>query len=454
VRERIEDALKTPGADYLEIRIEESQGSRIRYRGKELEDIGRFTNLGGNVRAMIGGGWGFASFNDVNRLSHYVELAINQARLIGRRDSRLAEAEPVVDMVSVHMRRNPLRVPLSDKKRLLDEYNHIIWSTSPQVQTSIIHYSDTLRSLHFANSHGTYLRQEKLDIGFGLIAFARKDDDVQQAILSLGSSDDYGVVEGRHEEVEDMVERAVSLLSAKPVRGGCYTVVTDPHLAGVFVHEAFGHLSEADHVYQNDHLLKLMILGRKFGGEHLNIVDGAAIPGLRGSFRYDDEGTPSTKTYLIQNGVLVGRLHSRETAAEMGEPLTGNARSLNYRFPPIVRMTNTCIEAGQVPFQDMISDIKEGIYACRSYGGQTSMEMFTFSAGEARMIRDGQLAEPVRGVNLSGNVFETLANIEAVGNDLAWNQGGGCGKGEQSPLPVADGSPHIRIRDVVIGGQG
>ena len=94
MRERIEDALKTPGSDYLEIRIEESQGSRIRYRGKELEDIGRFTNLGGNVRAMIGGGWGFASFNDVNRLSHYVELAINQARLIGRRDSRLAEASP------------------------------------------------------------------------------------------------------------------------------------------------------------------------------------------------------------------------------------------------------------------------------------------------------------------------------------------------------------------------
>ncbi|MCL5027101.1 MAG: TldD/PmbA family protein, partial [Chloroflexi bacterium] len=145
--------------------------------------------------------------------------------------------------------------------------------------------------------------------------------------------------------------------------------------------------------------------------------------------------------------------HSRETAGKMGEAPTGNDRAIGYQYPPIVRMTNTYILPGSVSFADMISGIKEGVYAKGSFGGETRMEMFTFSAEEAYMIRNGAIAEPVRGALLSGNVFVTLANIDAIGNDLEWNQGGGCGKGGQSPLPVGDGSPHIRISRCVVGGR-
>jgi TldD protein len=250
-----------------------------------------------------------------------------------------------------------------------------------------------------------------------------------------------------------MAQHAVELLSAPQAKGGEYTVVLDPVLAGVFVHEAFGHLSESDFVYENDRLRQIMTLGKQFGGKQLNIVDAATVPGLRGSYKYDDEGVPATKTYLIREGKLVGRLHSRETAAKMQEKPTGNARALNYRYPPIVRMTNTYIEPGSVSFTEMISDIKEGIYAKNWYGGTTSMEMFTFSAGEAYMIRNGKLAEALRPVMLTGNVFTTLKNIDAIGNDLEMNQGGGCGKGGQVPLPVANGSPHIRIRHCLVGGK-
>jgi TldD protein len=148
-----------------------------------------------------------------------------------------------------------------------------------------------------------------------------------------------------------------------------------------------------------------MVLGRKFGDKHLNIVDGAAVPGLRGSYKYDDEGVPASKTYLIREGILESRLHSRETAAIMGEKPTGNARAINYLFPPIVRMTNTYIEPKTLSFEDIIGDIKEGIYAKDWYGGTTSLEMFTFSAAEAYMIRNGKIAELLRPVVLSGNVF-------------------------------------------------
>jgi TldD protein len=115
-------------------------------------------------------------------------------------------------------------------------------------------------------------------------------------------------------------------------------------------------------------------------------------------------------------------------------------------------MSNTYIEPGEVSFEDMIAEIKEGIYVKNWYGGTTSMEMFTFSAGEAFMIRNGKIAEALRPVVLTGNVFTTLGNIDAIGNDLAMNQGGGCGKGAQYPLPVSNGSPHIRLRNTLVGG--
>ena len=181
-------------------------------------------------------------------------------------------------------------------------------------------------------------------------------------------------------------------------------------------------------------------------------MDGGAVDGLRGSYKYDDEGVPSTRTDLIREGVLVGRLHSRETAAKMGEPPSGNARAINHQFPPIVRMTNTFIEPGEASLADLLADVKDGVYACNWYGGMTSMEMFTFSSGEAYMIRNGRIEELVRPVMLSGNLFTTLRNLDAVGNDLDFNQGGGCGKGGQSPLPVSNGSPHIRIRNCLVGG--
>jgi TldD protein len=452
MQNEIANSLKGHKADYVEIRLEESKATRIIYRGNRLEEIGRTSSMGGNVRALVKGGWGFVSFNDVNKLRDKAELAVNQARIVGKETSEFSQSEPVIDVVTVETERNPMTVSMALKKQLFDEYNDIILST-PKIQTSNIGYNDSQRKITFVNSEGTYIEQTKIDLSLRLAAIASEDGRVQQIGLSLGSQGDFSAIEGLQEQVKQMAQRAVRLLSAPQSRGGEYTVVLDPVLAGVFAHEAFGHLSEADHVYENKRLQDIMVLGRKFGDKHLNIIDGAAVPGLRGSYKYDDEGIPATKTYLIREGILESRLHSRETAAKMGEKPTGNARAINYLFPPIVRMTNTYIEAGTLSFEDIISDIKEGIYAKDWYGGTTSLEMFTFSAAEAYMIRNGKIAELLRPAMLSGNVFVTLGNIDAIGNDLQMNQGGGCGKREQSPLPVSNGSPHIRIRRCLVGGS-
>jgi TldD protein len=449
-RDEIEGALRGHDADYLEVRLDDTATNRIIYRGRELEEIGRGRSFGGNARALVRGGWGFVSFNEPSQLRQRVEEAVAAARHVGRETSMLAEVQPVVDSVPLELKKDPRTVPLAAKKDLLDQYNETMLSIDGVTSTNIT-YSDGHKRVVFASSEGSFIEQERIDVVSRLAATARKNGDMQQASMSLGALNDYSYIETLEETARQLGERAVELLAAPYVKAGTYPVVLDPILAGVFCHEAFGHLSESDFVYENDRMKEIMVLGRQFGQPHLNIVDGAAVPGLRGSFRYDDEGVPARKTDLIRDGILVGRLHSRETAGKMGEPPTGNARALDYRFPPIVRMTNTYIETGDTTFEDLIADIDEGVYARNWFGGTTSMEMFTFSAGEAYMIRNGKVAELIRPVKLTGNLFTTLMNIDALGNDMDFNQGGGCGKAGQMPLPVSNGSPHIRIRDVVVG---
>jgi len=451
MRNRLTDALKGHNADYVEIRFEESRTTSIVYRGESLEEISRAYSSGGNIRALARGSWGFVSFVRLENLRQKVALAVEEARLASRELFKLFPTEPVVDTVSPELKRDAAAASLATKKELLDQYNDILLS-SPKIQTSRINYRDARRKVVFASSEGSYIEQAKPDLAVRLTAIARQNNELQQAGLSMGSPGEFSVVQGLHERAGEVAKRAAALLSAPQLKGGEYTVVVDPILAGVFAHEAFGHLSESDFVYQNENLRRVMTLGKKFGGKHLNIVDDPTIPGLRGSYKYDDEGTATRRTCLISEGVLEGRLHSRETAAKMEEKATGNARAINHRFAPIVRMSNTFIEPGNASFQELVGDIEEGVYVKDWYGGTTSLEMFTFSAGEVYMIRQGRVAELLRPVVLTGNVFTTLENIDAIGNDLEMNQGGGCGKGGQYPLPVSNGSPHIRIRRCVIGG--
>jgi len=440
--------------DFLFIRLEEAEGTDIFLRGDKIETLSEGLSIGGQVRACHKGGWGFASFNQLADLEGQIEAAIAAARLVGVEETVLAAVEPVQASYQLTLTgTDPRQIPLAQKKALCDRYAEILRQTAETIKTVSVRYSDSHQRIWLATSEGTLLEQSWTDMEMRFAATARRGSTVQTGRETTGSRRGYEDLENLDVQVRSAAERAIHSLTLPPARGDTYTVVIDPILSGLFVHEAFGHLSEADMAYENPDLLEVMTLGRRFGPPELQIFDGAAIPEHRGSYRYDDEGTPATKTQLIQDGVLVGRLHSRETAGKLGEAPTGNARCLNYHYPPIVRMTNTWIERGSTPLEDMFTDIQEGVYARNWLGGMTNGEMFTFSAGEAWMIRQGKIAEPVRDVTLSGNVFKTLAGIEAIGNDFYWDESGGCGKGGQSGLPVGCGGPSLRIRDVVVGGE-
>lgn len=445
-------------ADYAEIRIEETRSSTISYRGKNLDTIAESTDFGGCVRALVNGGWGFVSFNRLDDLEGKMKRAIEQATIISKevgKSTKLSPSKIIEDTVRFKPKNDPRKVSLKNKQEVLAAYNDIVLSFDKRINSSAINYFDKFSTITFVNSEGTVIEQEKMDIGGNVAAVANDGRETQIGRFGFGSSDDFGCVVNRNEDVKKACKIAVDLLSAQTVKGGEYPVIIDPRLAGVFIHEAFGHLSEGDNVYEDKSLQELMKLGEVYGSDILNVFDSGLDVGCRGYLKYDDEGVPTEKTHLIRHGKLVGRLHSRETAGVMDETLTGNARAMNYRFAPICRMRNTCIEGGKASLDDMIKDIKLGVYAKDSYGGQTSIEMFTFSAGEAYMIRDGKIAELVKNCSLSGNVFQTLKNIDMTGNDfMVQDSGGGCGKGGQSPLPVSFGSPHIRIKKVVIGGRG
>ncbi len=455
-RNRLESALRKSKARYTEIRLEETVSSRVVFRGRVLDAVTETIDRGGIVRVLAPeGGWGTATFNDWDNLDRKVEDALACARAVPAEKVLLADVAPAKAEVAAKLGQDFRSIPLAKKVDTMRALNEIMLA-EPEIKSTAAIYRDAVQTVYYGNSNGAWIVEERPLVDLGLNAEAVRGDDVQSAYEGLTiANEGFESVLGKEDLARKAAKMAHALLDAKPVKAGVYSVIADPKLAGVFVHEAFGHLSEADFAFENQDVQKMMRMGRKFGPVHLNIADsGVEEPdgNLPGTHRFDDEGTPMRRTQLVKEGVLVGRLHSRETAAKLKEEPTGSARAQDFRHPPLVRMRNTFIEGGKTRFEDMISDVKEGIYACSSAGGQTCLGNFSFSSGYGYMIRDGKVQELVRDVILSGNIFETLGNVSAVGNDFEWYNSGRCGKGGQS-MPVGMGSPHIRIEKVVIGGN-
>ena len=443
--------------DYLEIRLEENETINIKFFGKDLDNLSKSKSTGGYVRSCYKGAWGFCSFNDVEKLENYIEDAVKQSIFLGstsNEKTNLAEVKSVQETSRIKLNgKDPRIISLTNKIELFKHYNDLLNTYSDKVTSSTARYFEKVQNVIFINSCSTHLEHGWVDMEARFSATSQKNGTTQVAQESLGSRLGFEEIENLDKRIIATAKRSVDQLDLKPPKAGTYTIVIDPILTGLFVHEAFGHLSEGDFIFDNPAMQEFMIFGKKFGEKFLNILDGAKIPNHRGSFLFDDEGTPSQNTYLIKEGILVGRLHSRETAGKLNEKPTGNARCLDYRYPPIVRMTNTWIEPGENTPTDLISDIKLGIWAGNWLGGQTNGEMFTFASGEARMIRDGKLAEHLKDVNLTGNVFQTLKDIDGIANDMYWDESGGCGKSGQSSLPVGVGGPSIRIKNVVVPGD-
>ena len=456
MKDRLSDALRASRADYTEIRLERTWKSAVTFRGRRLESATALEDQGGFVRALNRGcGWGIAAFTSLDQLPAMVGRANELSRAVRlEQPIRLADVPPHQAEAVLDLDGDVRGISLSDKKRLIEAYNAEMLAVDPRVVDTVASYQDEVSEYWYANSEGTALYELRPEITLSGTAMARRNGNIEKGLESIGLRRGWNSAQDKARGFKEAAQRAAQLLEAPGVKGGTYPVILDPELAGVFIHEAFGHLSEADFIYENPQAREMMTLGRRFGRPILNAGDNGAAAGLRGTLPYDDEGTPTQDTPLITEGVLVGRLHSRETAAALGEKPTGNARATSFRHPPIVRMTNTYIGNGQGTFDDLIKDVKLGVYACSAFGGQTMLENFSFTAAYGHMIRDGRVAELVKDVVIAGNLFQTLDRIDAIAGDFRWNQmGGGCGKAGQFPLAVTEGAPHVRIAEALVGGD-
>lgn len=451
----LRDALRGVAAAYADIRWEHSIATRVLFQGRELYAIGETVTSVGTVRVMQDGGWGYATVRDPAALSGAVEAAARAAVMVRRPGRRLAPQEPEVASARMTAAEHPRAVPLGEKHDVCAAYHRQVLA-APGVAAATVSYLDRVDEVTFVSTEGRELVQERIFTGVDFGATMRDGANVQMGYDAQGGPAGFEAARGQEARVERAVRMAEQLLHAEPARGGVYTVVLDPEMTGVFTHEAFGHLSEADFTAENPRMRETLRLGRRLGGDHLSITDDGTVRDTVGWSTWDDEGTPTQRVAILTGGVLTSLLHSRDTAAQMEHAPTGNARAMSGEYEPIVRMRATFIERGTHPVESLFEGIEDGYYVVGARGGQTAMEQFTFAAKQAYGVEHGKVTAPVRDLTLAGNVFETLHNIEGIGSDFAlYNSGanGGCGKGEQWPVKVALGGPHVRIRNVVVGAR-
>lgn len=447
------DCISSLPCEYAEIRLGSGVVTSIILSGDQIDSVSSGDTTGGCIRILHKGSWGFVTFNDIDNLKKHVKTVLSLSKTIhSATPSTVAGCASVRARFSTNAIQSCRDISIEEKFNLISAYNDIL-RNSNFIQTTRAVYNDRVSQSLFVNSEGSVLTYDKSFCGVSLTAVAKDGSVIEPFSESHAGYGGFELARHREESAEAVVKTAVDLLKAESLPGGTYTVIADQRLAGVFIHEAFGHLSEADFIYENERMRSLMSCGRKIANDTLTVIDDGTLPVLPGYIPFDDEGVPPRTTFLIQNGVIHGHLHSRETASMMGEEPTGNGRALSVMNQPIVRMTNTYIENGTCAPQELFESVDDGLYVVDAVGGQTNLEMFTFSSGYAYRIKKGKPGTMYKNVILSGNVFTTLNNISMVANDRKMFGGlGGCGKRGQSPLPVAFGGPHLRINNVLVGG--
>ncbi len=460
MKQHLKNAIQKADADYIDAKYEDTRQLRITFNKLDINSVSNTVIKGGRITALKNGGYAAASFTRPEKLMDAVETATRSALDLSRFDStnKLMPAPVVKDTVIPVMKTVPQDVSFDDKVALAREYMSIILKV-PKVFISFGTYYENHTNETYVNSEGTEIKQDIVQCFLSFRIMAKDGSRTESAGIALGFDSDFDRLINRHADVEKKAELTVSLLDAVSVKPGVYTIVADQDLSGVFTHEAFGHLSEADDTINNKSLQDMLVPGRRMGGNYLNIIDDGSWPGASGTYSYDEQGVLSTRTYLVKEGLLAGRLHSRLSAAALDGELTGNYRATDYRFMPQVRMSNIFIEQGSTPFDQLLQAAEDGLYLCGGKGGQTMGDLFTFGAQYGYEIKNGKLGRMVKDINISGNVFETLENITHVGNDFQMNEGGGCGKARAGLFDMqmleksGTGGPSVLIKNVVIGGE-
>ncbi len=443
------------GAEYVEVRAQNLFKTLLTTKDSTVESAKEGTENGAAIRALVDGAWGFVSLGKLESelLSEAVSEAVQLARAASqlvKSPVKLANAITAEDRIVINSRKNPKDISMEQKISDVLTMDKAVFGYDSRIKSCTISYLDLTGTNYFVNSEGTCIEQDKLYVWSQILASARANSVFSSAREETGSTAGYEVYDTETpEKLGIMVaKRAVEQLNAKMPKGGNFPVVLGPNVVGVFIHEAMGHLAEADLTLSGSVLYNM--LGKQIASEIVTVYDNGTLEGAFGSFKYDDEGVQAQKTELIDKGTLTGLMHNRETAHKLNMEPTGNARAEDFHFEPIIRMRNTYLATGDSSFEELIEDIDFGYYLKSFRGGQANMDG-TFQVGiqEAYEIIKGKIGKPVRSASISGNTLETLSRVDAIGRDFElWP--GRCGKGQIAF--ICDGGPHIRVEEVTVGG--
>lgn len=441
--------FKFPKGLYTDVRLEDVYETKIIYTMGEMEESKIRSYKAAFIRIFDGKRWYYSSTSNIENIQNEIDTLATYAK-----PNKEINTNPIVAKFQsnseslIKFKANSVaNIDITRKQELLKKYFPILKENELIKYWKTI-YVDRKIDKEFYSSKGAKLFYDTQVVGISIqMSFVSGEKRFNESFQR--SFDSFDKLNNNIEDFKSYVKKCEDfLLNSKAVEPGKYTVILSPLAAGVFAHESFGHKSEADFMIGDETMRNEWSIGKRVGSKILSIVDDGNVLGS-GYVPFDDEGTKGEKTYLVKDGKLSGRLHSGTTAYYLEEELTGNARAINFEYEPIVRMTTTYIEAGNKTKDELIKEVKKGIYIDTIKHG-SGMSTFTMAPSLAYYIRDGKIAEPVNISVITGNVMETLNEIDGLSDNVEILSFilGGCGKMEQFPLPVGFGGPYVRVNNI------
>ena len=441
------------GGDYADIFIEARNMVSLVIEDSRLEKVISGTDAGAGIRLLLKGKTSYAYSNDISA-NILLQTASDASRMASdipaKNVTSLAVRHPSVQF---SIRSMPESIPLREKIALVRNAEKIARSIDQRIRQVTVIYRDSVQDVQTATSDGFIADDKRVYTLLMVQVIASANGIVQTGYEAVGGFAGFELFE--KENIDELsskaAQRAIRMLNARKAPAGRMPVVISSLAGGTMIHEAIGHGLEADLAQQGLSVFSGK-LGQRVASELVTVIDDATLPGRRGSFRFDDEGTPSQRTVLVEKGILKSFMYDKLTAMKDNTQSTGNGRRESYESRPIPRMTNTFIAPATDAPEDIIRSVDHGLLVVKMGGGQVNTVTgdFVFDVQEGYLIKGGRKDELVRGATLAGNGPEVLKAIDKVGSDLGFSIGT-CGKDSQG-VPVTDAMPTIRIPEIIVGG--
>jgi TldD protein len=449
----VEDSLK--GADDGELYLEYSQSESLVYDDGRLKNASFDTSQGFGLRAVAGETAGFSHASELSEDA--IKRAGETVKAVHHGHGGTMSLPPSGTNRSLYIDDNPLAlVPFETKVNLLAEIDAYARARDPRVKQVTAAMSGEWQAIQIVRADGSRAADIRPLVRVNVSVVVGDGVRMESGSYGTGGRESYEIYmkpDMWHFAVEEALRQALVNLDSTPAPAGEMPVVLGPGWPAILLHEAIGHGLEGDFNRKGTSAFS-ELMGKRVAAKGVTVVDDGTINARRGSLTIDDEGTPTQRTVLIEDGILTGYMQDRMNARLMGKVSTGNGRRQSYAYAPMPRMTNTVMENGEADPADILKSVKKGLYAVNFGGGQVDITSgkFVFTCTEAYKIEDGKIGAPVKGATLIGNGPDVLTRVSMIGNDMQLDPGvGTCGKDGQG-VPVGVGQPTLLIDNLTVGG--